>query len=129
MATQSYPKSGGGLARAALWIVKILLALAFLAAAYLKLSGAPKMVTEFGALGLGQAFRYVTGGVEVIGALLLLWPRTAFFGALAFVGVCAGALVAQIVVLHGDLVHVFVLGGLAVLVAWVNRPALHRSGG
>ena len=42
-----------------------------LAAATAKLSGQAKMVTEFGELGLGQAFRYLTGVIEVGGVALL----------------------------------------------------------
>ncbi len=116
-------RRGGQRGRIGLWVVKVLVALAFLAAAGLKLSGSPKMVAEFGELGLGQAFRYVTGGVEAVGALLLLWPRSAFVGAVILAGICGGALVSQITVLHGDLVHVFVLGALVLLVGWTSRPA------
>ena len=94
------------------WLLKIVLALAFLAAAAGKLSSQPIMVAEFDKLGLGQGFRLVTGGVEILGALLLLVPRTSFWGALVLLGVCAGAFVAQIGPLHGDLVHVFLLAGL-----------------
>ena len=112
----------GQLGRIGLWIVKALVALAFLAAAGLKLSGSPKMVAEFGELGLGQAFRYVTGGIEGLGALALLWPRTAFVGAVMLAGICGGALLAQLAVLHGDVVHVFVLGALVLLVGWASRP-------
>lgn len=112
----------GGMTRVGLWILKALLALAFLAAAFLKLSGNPKMVAEFGEIGLGQWFRYLTGAIEVAGAGLLLWPRTAFLGALTLLGICAGALVAQIGPLHGDLIHVFVLGALLALAAWFSRP-------
>ncbi len=115
--------SGNRLAKLALWLVNGLLALAFIFAAYLKLSSNPKMVTEFGEIGLGQGFRYLTGAIEVVGAALLLWPRTSFLGAVALLGICGGALIAQIQILHGDLVHVFVLGGLLALVAWTSRPA------
>jgi len=114
-------------ARTGLWVLKGLLALAFLVAAFLKLSGNPKMVAEFGEIGLGQGFRYVTGAIEVIGAALMLWPRTAFFGALTLLGICAGAFIAQIGPLRGDLVHVFVLGGLLAVVAWLSRPASLRQ--
>ena len=105
-----------------LWVLKGLLALAFMAAALLKLSGNPKMVAEFGEIGFGQWFRYLTGAIEIAGAGLLLWPRTAFLGALILLGICAGALVAQIGPLHGDLIHVFVLGALLALAAWLSRP-------
>jgi len=120
--------AAGPLARIGLWVLKGLLALAFLAAAFLKLSSNPKMVAEFGEIGLGQGFRYVTGAIEVIGAVLLLWPRTAFLGALTLLGICAGAFVAQVGPLHGDVVHVFVLGGLLAVAAWFTRPAMPRRG-
>jgi putative oxidoreductase len=106
------------------WLLKIVLALAFLAAAAGKLSSQPMMVAEFGKVGLGQGFRYVTGGIEILGALLLLWPRTSFWGALTLLGVCAGALLAQLGPLHGDVVHVFILGGLLCIAAWLSRPAM-----
>ena len=107
----------------ATWALKGLLALAFLAAATMKLTSQPHMVEEFGKLGLGQGFRFFTGAVEVIGVALLLWPAASFIGGLILLGVCAGAFVAQIGPLHGDLIHVFVLGGLAALAAWLGRPA------
>jgi hypothetical protein len=54
------PKPSGP-AIGALWAAKALVAPAFAAAACLKLSGNAKMVTEFGTIGLGQGFRYLTG--------------------------------------------------------------------
>jgi putative oxidoreductase len=107
--------------RIAIWAIKGMVATAFLVAGYLKLSGQPKMVAEFGEIGLGQGVRYLTGGIEVTAAALLLVPRTAFVGAIALLGICFGALIAQLGPLHGDIVHVFVLGGLVALVAWINR--------
>jgi putative oxidoreductase len=109
------------------WLLKIVLALAFLAAAYFKLSSQPMMVAEFAKIGLGQGFRYVTGAIEIAGVLLLLWPATAFWGALVLICICAGALIAQVGMLHGDLVHVFILGGLACLAALLARPAALRA--
>ena len=104
------------------WALKIALALAFGAAALAKLSGQPMMVEEFAKIGLGQEFRFVTGAIELVSALWLLLPRTAFLGALGMMGICAGAFVAQTGPLHGDVIHVFVLGGLATLAAWLTRP-------
>ncbi|MDR3470515.1 MAG: DoxX family protein [Devosia sp.] len=104
------------------WALKIALAAVFLLAAAAKLAGHPKMVAEFGLIGLGQGFRIFTGLVEVAGALLLLWPRTAFVGALILLAVCAGAFAAQAGPLHGDLVHVVVLALLLAVAAWQGRP-------
>ncbi len=105
------------------WTLQGLLALAFLAAAAMKLTGQPKMVAEFADLPLGQTLRYITGAIEVTGAALLLWPRTALLGAATLLCVDVGALGAQIVFLHGDLIHVCVLGGLLALSAWMTRRA------
>ena len=108
------------------WALKIALALAFGAAALMKLTSQAKMVEEFDKIGFGPNFLYVTGAIELSSVLLLLWPRTAFFGALGLMGICAGAFVAQTGPLHGDVIHVFVLGALAVLAAWLTRPQFLR---
>ena len=65
---------------AALWLVRGLLALAFVAAGGAKLYGVPMLVEEFQHIGLGQWFRYATGGLEIMGAILLLVPRKAALG-------------------------------------------------
>jgi uncharacterized membrane protein YphA (DoxX/SURF4 family) len=103
------------------------LAAVFLAAAAAKLTGYPMMVSEFNTIGLGQWFRIFTGVVEVAGALMLLWPATAFLGALTLLAVCAGAFAAQAGPLHGDLAHVVVLAALLLPVAWATRPRSPRS--
>jgi uncharacterized membrane protein YphA (DoxX/SURF4 family) len=107
----------------AAWGLRALLALAFLGAATLKLSGDQKMVAEFGEIGFGQGFRYLTGAIEVAGVALLLWPRSTVVGAIVLLGICAGAFAAQIGPLHGDIVHVIVLGALLVLSLVVRPPA------
>ncbi len=84
-----------------LWILQILLAAMFLMAGSMKLIGAADMVSMFEKIGLGQWFRYVTGGLEVIGVIGLLIPRTAGVAALLLVCVMAGAV----------LTHLFVIGG------------------
>src|SRR5256885_6620086 len=59
-----------------LWIFQILAAAMFLFAGTLKLAGAAPMVTTFDQIGIGQWFRYFTGGLEVSAAILLLIPKT-----------------------------------------------------
>jgi len=74
-----------------IWGIQILTALAFLAAGGSKLSSAPAMVDMFEKIGLGQWFRYVTGSFEVIGAVLLVLPRTAAIGGWLLAAVMIGA--------------------------------------
>ena len=103
------------------WALRLLVAAAFLAAAGLKLSGQPHMVEEFGKIGLGQGFRIATGVIEGAGALLLLYPRSVLAGVAVLLCVDAGALVAQLGPLHGDVKHVFVLGVLLLVIGWLAR--------
>jgi putative oxidoreductase len=104
------------------WILRILLVLVFGAAGAAKLAGVAMLVAEFDKIGLGQWFRYLTGATEVMGAVLVLMPGFTFYGAILLLCVCGGAFIAQIGPLHGDVVHVFVLGTLAALTMWLTRP-------
>ena len=120
--SNTFVKPGKTRARAiAFWILRIVLGLMFLGAAGFKLSGHPAAVSEFDLVGLGQWFRYFTAASEIIGALLLLWPRTTVYGAVLLAALCIGAFVAQIVVLHGDVIHTIVLTGVFVAIAWAHR--------
>ena len=67
----------------------------------MKLTGATEMVQLFNAIGVGQWFRYVTGTIEVVSAVLLLVPSLAFFGAVALAVTMVGAV----------LTHRFIVGG------------------
>jgi putative oxidoreductase len=100
------------------WLLKGLAAAAFLTASVAKLSGAPMMVHEFNVIGFGQGFRIVTGLIELSGVALLLIPQTTRIGASVLFAVCVGALGAQTLKLHGDLIHVFVLMALTGFLAW-----------
>jgi putative oxidoreductase len=104
-----------------LWVLKILFGLAFLAAGSAKIYGPPAMVAEFDAVGLGQWFRYFTGTLEIIGAIMLLAPRTTSFGALLLAAICGGAFFAQLFALHGDIIHAIVMGIMLLAIAWTQR--------
>jgi putative oxidoreductase len=103
-----------------IWGVQILTALAFLAAGGSKLSGAPAMVDMFEKIGFGQWFRYVTGSLEVIGALLLLLPRTAAIGGWLLAAVMIGAIGTHLLIIGGSPIPAVVLLVLAITVGW-NR--------
>ena len=109
----------------ALTVVKVLLTLAFAAAGIAKLIGVQTMVDEFGMLGLGQWFRYVTGIIELGSAILLWLPGMTAIGAGLLVCTMIGALIAHITVLGmGTSAGVFVLGPLAAITLWANRDQL-----
>ncbi|WP_438999407.1 DoxX family protein [Variovorax beijingensis] len=108
--------------RRIVWGVRILLALAFGAAGLAKLAGVPQMVQVFEAVGFGQWFRYVTGVVEVGGAVLLLVPATGFTGGLLLAATMAGAVATHLVLIGGSPAPAVVLMLLSALVAWRLRP-------
>jgi len=108
--------------RRIVWGVRILLALAFGAAGIAKLAGVPQMVQIFDAIGFGQWFRYVTGAVEVLGAILLLVPATGFFGGLLLAVTMLGGVATHLVLIGGSPVPALVLGLLSAFVAWRQRP-------
>ncbi len=85
-----------------LWILRVLTALAFLAAGGAKLAGAPPMVAVFATIGVGQWFRVLTGLLEVAGAIGLLIPRATFHAALLLAVVMVGAVGAHLVILGGN---------------------------
>lgn len=114
----------GKAANIALWVVEILLALAFLGAASGKLLGNPDMVRLYATIGIGQWFRLATGLLEVTGAVLLVIPRTKFFGAALLVMIMVGAVLTHLFILHSAPTAPAVLLLVACIVAWGRRGAL-----
>lgn len=109
--------------RRIVWGLRILLALAFGAAGASKLAGASQMVQLFDAVGFGQWFRYFTGAVEVLGAVLLLVPATGFFGGLLLAATMVGGVATHLLLIGGNPAPAIVLGLLSAFVAWKLRPA------
>ncbi len=108
--------------RRIVWGVRAFLILAFAVAGVAKLTGAPQMIQVFEAIGIGQWFRYLTGAVEVIGALLLLKRATGFLGglALAMTMICGAA--THLLLIGGNPVPAMILAALSAFVAWQLRP-------
>lgn len=103
------------------WTVQGLVAAAFLAAGGAKLAGDPSMVAVFDLVGIGQWFRYVTGTVEITGAVLILVPKTAIFGAGLLACTMAAALFTHLAVIGGNPLPAVVLLSLNLLVLWLRR--------
>ena len=113
--------STGKIMNVGLWILQIGAAGMFLTVGFLKLSGDPQMVALFQAIGLGQWFRYVTGSLEVLGAVLLLIPRLTGLGALLLVGVTLGAVTTHLFVIGGNPLSAIILLIVTGIIAWGRR--------
>lgn len=109
-----------------LWVVQVVTALAILGAGVSTVTGAAQAMAIFDALGAGDWFRYLTGTLEIGGALGLLIPR--------LVALAAPALAALWVVAIGT--HLFVIGGnpaaavifcvLTAGIAWGRRDRIRN---
>ena len=109
---------------AGLWVVRGLLALAFASAGGAKLYGVPMLVEEFQHIGLGQWFRYLTGALELLGALLILAPSLAAFGAVLLICIMIGATITHLFVIGGSPVPALVLLALSAVVAYAKRDQI-----
>jgi uncharacterized membrane protein YphA (DoxX/SURF4 family) len=103
------------------WVLSLLLAFVFVMAGGLKLLSRPALVQEFNQIGLGQWFRYLTGTLEVTGAICLLVPKISRWAALLLAAVMVGAIIAHLTVLHSPPGLPIVLLVLAATTAWLRR--------
>ncbi|CAN7702512.1 DoxX family protein [Bradyrhizobium sp. LjRoot220] len=111
---------------AGLWVVRGLLALAFAGAGGAKLYGVPMMIEEFQHIGAGQWFRYATGALELLGAILILTPPLAAFGAVLLICIMIGATVTHLFLIGGSAVPALVLLALSAIVAYAKRDQLAK---
>ena len=128
--TPSYPAVAvrpGRTALIALWAIQLVVGGMFLFAGGLKLTGAPVMVATFDAIGIGQWFRYVTGGIEVVSGAALLVPWLAPFGALLLVPTMVGAIVTHVLIIGGSPIAAVLLLIGAIVIAWARRDQLTRA--
>jgi uncharacterized membrane protein YphA (DoxX/SURF4 family) len=107
-----------------LWILQILAAAMFLMAGGSKLAGAPPMVAMFAKIGIGQWFRYVTGGIEVASAILLLIPRLSALGGFLLACTMIGAIITHVFVVGGNPGIPIVLLLITAIITWQRRKLL-----
>jgi len=99
--TAGTPLIGGSRLRLLfLEFIELLLAGVFFVVGGAKLVGRQDMVALFRDVGIGQWFRYLTGGIEVTGAALLIVPLFAGMSAIALGGVMIAATLIELFVLH-----------------------------
>jgi uncharacterized membrane protein YphA (DoxX/SURF4 family) len=124
MSTASEPSKGKKIVT---WILSGLIALTMIMAGVTKLMGQEKQVTGFAAMGFPNGFVYVAGVIEVVGAILLLIPKTAAFGVLilgATMVVATGAVLKM-----GDFAHAgFPFAFLVVIgiIGWLRQDQFRK---
>ncbi|TQF02794.1 DoxX family protein [Kitasatospora acidiphila] len=120
--TATAAKSGKALGRV-VWTLRILLALFFaLASALPKLLALPAATTVFDAIGVGHWFMYLTGLVELAGAVGLLVRRLAGPAATALIIFLAFAFVTQLTAMHGENAGTpFIFMAPLAVIAWNRR--------
>ena len=104
-----------------LWGVQTFLALVFVSASLAKLTGNPEMVALFTAVGSEQWLRYVTGILELTGAVLIMEPKTKRMGAALLATIMLGALTAHLFILQVSPTTPAVLFLLSGFVVWRRR--------
>jgi uncharacterized membrane protein YphA (DoxX/SURF4 family) len=107
-----------------LWVLQVLVAAMFLLAGYLKLASSPDMVALFAGIGIGQWFRYLTGTLEILGALALFIPRLRALGALGLAGVMIGALITDLFIVHISPLPALIDLVVVAVIAWGRRREL-----
>lgn len=106
------------------WLPNLIAAVILLQTLYFKFSAAPESVYIFSTIGAEPAGRIGSGVVELVAAVLLLWPAFAWAGALLALGTMSGAILTHLTVLgievQGDGGTLFVLALIvAIASAWV----------
>ena len=104
--------------------LRALLTLAFVGAAGAKLAGVDMMVAAFETIGVGQWFRYLTGIVEITGAVLLWLANRQVVGAALLGATMVGAVVAHLLVLGPSAVPAIVLGLMSAAVLYIYRAQI-----
>lgn len=112
-----------GKSRIAIGVLRVLLILAFLTIGAAKLTASLGTVGWFAQLGWGQWFRYLTGLLDIAGALLLFVPRWTFYGALVLAYTIGTATVLNVLFpLRQNPLVPLVLTLFAATLAWLTRP-------
>ncbi|RJQ82349.1 DoxX family protein [Pseudonocardiaceae bacterium YIM PH 21723] len=114
----------GDKANIGLWVLQVLLAALFLFAGGMKLIGGPEVEAMFGLLPGGSFLQYLTGILEVAGAIGLLIPRLAGLAGLGLAAVMVGAILSHLFFLPPPASQAFgalVILLLSLVVAWGRR--------
>jgi putative oxidoreductase len=110
----------------AIWVLRVLLGLAFLDNRAAKPTGSLHSVQTFAAIGWGQWCRYLMGLLDLTGALLVFVPRWTCYGALLLT-CTVGLAVLLSLTRPPDLWPALSLTLLAATLAWLTRHVKRGS--
>lgn len=114
------------------WVLRIIAALVMLQTLYFKFSGSEESVYIFSQLGMEPWGRIATGVLELIASILILYPKTTFFGSVLAIGLMSGAVIAHLsklgIVVKNDGGQLFIYA-LLVLVSSLILAILYRNDG
>lgn len=114
------------------WLLQGIAAVILLQTLFFKFTAARESVYIFTAVGMEPWGRIGTGVIELIAAILLLYPRTVVYGAILSAGVISGAVFFHLFVLGitlpavGDNGELFTLA-MVVLLSSLGILFLHRQ--
>ena len=111
------------------FFLKVIVAAILLQTLYFKFTGSPESVYIFETVGMEPWGRYGSGVVELLAAILLLIPRTAWLGAVMALGVICGAIFFHLTILGievmGDGGFLFILACIvfvfSLIILWKER--------
>jgi uncharacterized membrane protein YphA (DoxX/SURF4 family) len=120
-----------------LWVCRLLIAAILIQTLFFKFSAAPESVFIFSRLGVEPWGRILSGVLELVASILVLIPRTSFYGALLSAGIMAGAIFSHLFVLgievqnDGGLLFVYALivlvASIIIILKERKKFALSRS--
>lgn len=112
---------GGRGKNVALWVLQVVAAAAVFGAGVATVAGAAQPAQMFTEIGLGDWFRYLTGALQLAGAVGLLIPRLCGLAGLALAGMWLVAIGTHLFVIGGSPLPAVVLLVLTAAIAWGRR--------
>lgn len=124
--SKAYPNRS--LKNVATWAVTLIASAIFIAAAVPMLGGYGFFEERFQQWGYPDWFQMTVGIIEVISAIFLIIPTTAFYASLALAAIMAGAIYTHLVLGQAALAIVpVVMLGLLAFIGWMRRPRRLRT--
>lgn len=128
--TTSAPPSPPGAwhraANIALWILQAVTALAILGAGASTVIGAAQAMAVFDAIGAGDWFRYLTGTLEIAGAIGLLIPPLVGLAALALAVLWLVAIATHLFLIGGNPAAAVAFFILSAGISWSRRDSIRK---